>query len=96
VNRCLIVSKIHRYRDSDIDDLKSKIDEIHKCIIGNGKPGLNSDMRLVMNNIQVHNERLGKVERVADNLDKKLAYYAGGIAIIVFLITLFVPKIIGG
>ena len=81
---------------AEINVLKGKIDEIHKSIVGNGRPGLNSDMRLVMNNIQVHNERLGKVERAANNLDKKMAYYAGGIAIIVFLITLFVPKLIGG
>ena len=83
-------------KEEELNALKGKIDEIHKSIVGNGKPGLNSDVRLVMNNIQSHHERLAKVEKVANSLDKKMAYYAGGIAIIVFLITLFVPKLVGG
>jgi hypothetical protein len=93
----VLIVKTRKYaKEEDLNALKYKIDEIHKAIVGNGKPGLNSDVRLVMNNIQSHHERLAKVERVADNLDKKMAYYAGGIAIIVFLITLFVPKMVGG
>lgn len=78
-------------RGQEIDVLKDKIDDIHKSIVGNGKPGLNSDMRLVMNIINGHNERICKVEKNTDNLNVKMAYYAGVVAVIVFLIT-WLPK----
>ena len=80
----------------EIDALKGKIDDIHKSIVGNGKPGLNSDMRLVMTEINNHATRLERNESLVNKLDVKMALYAGGIAVIVFFITWIGPAWFGG
>jgi len=75
----------------EIENLKVKIDEIHKAIVGNGKPGLNSDMRVAFQTLDEHKARITRIEGTVNKLDLKMAYYAGAIAVIVFLIT-YIPK----
>jgi len=71
----------------EIETLKKKIDEIHKAIIGNGKPGLNSDMRVVFQTLDEHKIKISKMDLIISKLDLKMAFYAGAIAVIVFLVT---------
>jgi 3-methyladenine DNA glycosylase AlkD len=77
--------------EKELEELKKKINEIHKAIVGNGKPGLNSDMRVAFQTLEEHNAKINRIESTVNKLDLKLAFYAGAIAVIVFVIT-YVPK----
>ena len=62
--------------------LVGKINEIHKAIVGNGKPGLLKDvheLKLIQKN---HDETLKAHSKILDKLTLRLAYYAGAIAVI--------------
>ena len=75
----------------DNDYIKQRLDDIYKALIGNGKPGLRSDMRHVTNQLLMHEEIIKQHATIINGLNTKLAYYAGAIAVIVFIIT-WVPK----
>ena len=76
----------------EIKVLKEKINEIHKAVVGKDDfPGLRSDVRLISTKVCKHEERIERVEKIVNKLDLKMAFYAGSIAVIVFLITYVMP-----
>jgi len=72
----------------DSKNMLNKIDEIHKAIVGNGKPGLLKEVHELKIHQKNHDETLKAHSNVLDKLNIKLAYYAGAIAVIVLGITI--------
>jgi hypothetical protein len=68
--------------------MEQKIDEIHKSIVGNGRPGLSREVSELIIIQKSHASTLKIHSGVIDGLNKKLAYYSGAIAVIVFFVTL--------
>ena len=64
-----------------------KINEIHKSIVGNGIPGLSHDVQELKLIQKAHVDTLKRHSEILDKLNIRMAYYAGAIAVIVFIIT---------
>ena len=81
-------------KDTDIELLKhtnkhitKKIDDIHKALMGNGKPGLITDVNELKIIQRTHDDVIKMHSKVLDKLNVKLATYGGAIATIVTIIT---------
>lgn len=70
----------------DIAHMKTILNDVHKSIVGNGKPGLQKEVQSLSLIQEQHIQVLRKHNQVIDTLNIKMAGYAGAIAVIVFMI----------
>ena len=75
------------------DQIVKQVNEIHKAIMGNGRPGLLRDVQELQNLtntdrklIKENKEEIMSIKKIIDNLNLKMGLYAGAIAVIVFII----------
>jgi hypothetical protein len=97
----VVTEKVHRCtKEAEIAvinerqaQMMQKINDIHKIVVGNGKPGLMEELKTISLQQEVHKETINKHSNIIDKLNLKLAYYAGGIAVIIFIVTLLANKV---
>ena len=89
IHRCTKEADIEVIKNKQ-DNIEKKIEDIYDAVVGRGDSGLKTDMKIVTEKISTHEERLNRIEKIITGLDLKMAYYAGGIAMIVFLIMILV------
>lgn len=68
--------------------IDEKISDIHKILVGNGKPGLSKEVNELSANQLNHKKILDKHSDIIDKLNIRMAMYGGGIGIIVFIMQL--------
>jgi len=86
VHRCNKETEIELLKQ-DNAYIKTKVEEIHRALIGNGKPGLKNDVEQ-LKYFMTHTEPVLKEHTsIIKGLNLKLAYYSGAITVIVFAIT---------
>ena len=66
------------------------IEEMHHKILGNGKPGLIDEVSGLKNSIKPLEDITVKV----NDMERKMWYFAGSVAVITALITLLAPRIV--
>lgn len=80
----------------DNEQIKQMIKDIHKSIVGNGQPGMKSEVQELKIIQKSHIETILIHGKILNNLNLRLAIYSGAIGVIVFLITYFGNHFIGG
>ena len=78
------------YIKVELSSNKEVLTDIQHKLIGNGKPGVLSDIK----GLQTIAEEYKETKKTVDAIDKKIYYAMGVIAVIVLLLTMFVPKIV--
>lgn len=73
-----------------LENTNKLVEEIHHRLLGNGQPGLIADVKALKDMKEDYNATKQKV----DSMDKQMLYFAGGIAVLVFILSVIAPKII--
>lgn len=74
----------------DVSYMKDKLDTVHEKIVGNGKPGIVDELK----DLKTMKDDYKSTKIKVDDMERKMWYFAGAVAVITLLITFIAPKIV--
>jgi len=94
VTKVALIEQKQKYHDEKMEEVFSKIGEIHKAIVGNGTPGLKQEVAVLKTDVSSIKVEQCRHEKVIDGLNWRVALIVGGTAVLSFFGSVILPKIL--
>lgn len=73
-----------------VANVESMVQDIHHKLIGNGQPGVIADIKELKN----MRKEFDETKKTVSDIEKKMWKFTGVVAVIVFLLSIIIPKIV--